>query len=312
VALATTARSPKSCVISFRYGVSPQPAQALVGQLAATIGAPLAAELLTSDQSTEAGTFAQRARVLLLREQLRSLDDAESRRLIALADALVRKSVWIVGGDGWAYDIGFGGLDHVLAMGRNVNVLVLDTEVYSNTGGQQSKATPLGATAKFAASGKSLAKKDLGLMAMTYGHVYVATIALGAKDAHAVKVLQEAEAFPGPSLVIAYSHCIAHGYDLANGVDHQRAAVESGYWPLYRYDPRRAEAGLPPLQLDSARPKADVGTFMESESRFRVIQQQAPERFAHLVGQARHAQTVRRALYEQLSAASPTPPDGPH
>jgi pyruvate-ferredoxin/flavodoxin oxidoreductase len=277
-------------------------ARALVSQLATGIGGELAAALLDPDQSTEAGIAEQRRRVALLRERLASMNDGDARRLALMADALVRKSVWIIGGDGWAYDIGFGGLDHVLAAGQKVNVLVMDTEVYSNTGGQQSKATPLGAAAKFAVAGKSRAKKDLGLMAMTYGNVYVARIALGAKDAHALRVLQEAEAFPGPSLVIAYAHCIAHGYDLAGGVDHQRMAVESGYWPLYRYDPRRVADGLPPLQLDSGPPKGDIGAYMESETRFRVIQQQAPERFRELVERARHDQSVQRQLYEQLSA----------
>jgi pyruvate-ferredoxin/flavodoxin oxidoreductase len=279
-----------------------QQARALVMKLAPQIGEVLAADLLCGDQSSEAGIAAQRARVVRLRDQLAAEQRPDARTLLQLADALVDKSVWIVGGDGWAYDIGFGGLDHVLSTGRKVNVLVMDTEVYSNTGGQQSKATPLGAAAKFAVAGKSQAKKDLGLMAMTYGHVYVARIALGAKDAHAVKVLQEAEAFPGPSLVIAYAHCIAHGYDLADGVEHQKMAVDSGYWPLYRYDPRRAEQGLAPLQLDSGPPKGDLREYMESEMRFRVIQQRSPERFAELVERARHEQTVRRALYEQLSA----------
>ena len=163
------------------------------------------------------------------------------RELDALADYLVKKSVWIVGGDGWAYDIGYGGLDHVLASGANVNVLVLDTEVYSNTGGQQSKATPTGAAAKFAVAGKGGGKKDLGLMAMAYGHVYVAQVAFGAKDAQTLKAFIEAESYPGPSLIIAYSHCIAHGYDMAFGIEHQKLATDSGYWPLYRYDPRRAD-----------------------------------------------------------------------
>jgi pyruvate-ferredoxin/flavodoxin oxidoreductase len=219
----------------------------------------------------------------------------------------VQKSVWIVGGDGWAYDIGFGGLDHVLAMGRKVNVLVMDTEVYSNTGGQQSKATPLGASAKFAASGKGLAKKDLGLMAMTYGSVYVARVALGAKDAHTVKVLQEADAFPGPSLIIAYAHCIAHGYDLMDGVAHQKMAVDSGYWPLYRYDPRRATEGKAAFQLDSGPARTDVHDYMESESRFRVIEQQDPERFKALVTKARTELGARYALYAHLSKLLPTP-----
>ena len=178
----------------------------------------------------------------------------------------MKKSVWIVGGDGWAYDIGYGGLDHVLASGANVNVLVLDTEVYSNTGGQQSKATPIGAAAKFAVAGKAGGKKDLGLMAMAYGHVYVAQVAFGAKDAQTVKAFLEAEAYPGPSLIIAYSHCIAHGYDMAFGLEQQKLAADSGYWPLYRYDPRRADAGEPPLVLDSPAPKVDVSTLMASES----------------------------------------------
>jgi pyruvate-ferredoxin/flavodoxin oxidoreductase len=276
-------------------------ARSLVSRLAVQVGDRLADDLRSADQSTEAGIVLQRERVAALREILQRLGGPEAARLAACADALVRKSVWIVGGDGWAYDIGFGGLDHVLATGADVNVLVLDTEVYSNTGGQQSKATPLGAAAKFAARGKAQGKKDLGLMAMTYGNVYVARVALGAKDAHAVRAFQEAESFRGPSLIIAYAHCIAHGYDMADGLDHQRMAVDSGYWPLYRYDPRRAADGLPPLQLDSGTAKTDVGTYMETETRFRVVQQRDPERFASLVERARHDIGVRRALYEQLA-----------
>jgi pyruvate-ferredoxin/flavodoxin oxidoreductase len=289
--------------LGFRLALDSQERQArsLLERLAPHLDAALVIDLLAADQSTESGIAAQRERVATLRAALATLNGADARQLAQSADVLVRKSVWIIGGDGWAYDIGFGGLDHVIALGRKVNILVLDTEVYSNTGGQQSKATPIGATAKFAALGKTQSKKDLGLMAMTYGNVYVARVALGAKDAHTVKALQEAEAFPGPSLVIAYAHCIAHGYDLAAGVEHQRAAVDSGYWPLYRYDPRRAAEGLPPLQLDSGPPKADLGVYMQSEGRFRVIQQTAPERFAQLTDQARHDQAVRRALYERLS-----------
>jgi len=299
-----------------------QQARALVERLSATVGQPLASDLLTADQSNETGIAAQRVRVARLKDLLASAADDEARRLRSIADSLVRKSVWIVGGDGWAYDIGFGGLDHVIATGRKVNLLVLDTEVYSNTGGQQSKATPLGAAAKFATRGKSLGKKDLGLMAMTYGTVYVARVALAAKDAQTLKALQEAEAFPGPALVIAYAHCIAHGYDMSDGIAHQRAAVETGYWPLYRYDPRRAAQGLPPLQLDSPRPTSDVAAFMESEDRFRVIRQQAPDRFARLADQARHDQAARRMLYERLStmvdeetvrlpSGAPAIPEGP-
>jgi pyruvate-ferredoxin/flavodoxin oxidoreductase len=180
--------------------------------------------------------------------------------LAAAADHLVKKSVWIIGGDGWAYDIGYGGLDHVLASGANVNVLVLDTEVYSNTGGQQSKSTPTGAAATFAAAGKSGSKKDLRLMAMAYGHVYVAQVAFGAKDAQTLKAILDAESYDGPSLVIGYSHCIAHGFDLRFGLDHQKLAADSGYWPLYRYDPRRAEAGESPLVLDSPPPRLRSGS----------------------------------------------------
>ena len=283
-------------------------ARRLLGDLRDALDPSLVEALLSADQSDEAGIARQRERVTVLKAVLAAVADERARRLEQMADYLVRKSVWIVGGDGWAYDIGFGGLDHVLALGRKVNVLVMDTEVYSNTGGQQSKATPLGAAAKFAASGKTLAKKDLGLMAMTYGHVYVARIALGAKDAHAVKVLQEAEAFPGPSLVIAYAHCIAHGYELRDGVAHQKQAVDSGYWPLYRFDPRRAAQGLPPLQLDSGSAKTDLQEYLHSESRFRVIDQQDPERFASLVARAKHELASKYALYEQLSRVTPAAP----
>jgi pyruvate-ferredoxin/flavodoxin oxidoreductase len=209
--------------------------------------------------------------------------------------------VWIVGGDGWAYDIGYGGLDHVLSMGKDVNVLVLDTEVYSNTGGQQSKATPKGAAAKFAMAGKAVPKKDLGLMAMAYGNVYVANVAFGARDAQTVKAFLEAESYPGPSLIIAFSHCIAHGYDMAYGLDQQRLAVETGYWPLYRYDPRAAAAGESPLKLESAAPKLDLGKFMRNETRFRVVEQQDPERFRALLAQAQQEVRARRALYEELA-----------
>ena len=191
----------------------------------------------------------------------------------------MKKSVWLVGGDGWAYDIGFGGLDHVLASRRDVNVLVLDTEVYSNTGGQQSKATPLGAAAKFAAAGKATPKKDLGLIATCYGHVYVARVAFGAKRPQTVQALLEAEAYPGPSLIIAYSHCIAHGYDMAYGVEQQKLAVDSGVWPLYRFDPRRVAAGEPPLHLDSGRRKARVADYMRNEARFRMVERTDPARF---------------------------------
>ena len=210
----------------------------LVERLRSTIGNELVDALLSADQSNEDGIAAQRERVAQLQEKLGKSDEPAVRDLVMLADKLVRKDVWIIGGDGWAYDIGYGGLDHVLASGRNVNILVLDTEVYSNTGGQSSKSTPLGAVAKFAAGGKRTPKKDLGKMAMDYGYVYVARIAMGANDAQTLRALLEAESYDGPSLIIAYSHCIAHGINMAKGMDQQRLAVESGYWPLYRYDPR--------------------------------------------------------------------------
>jgi pyruvate-ferredoxin/flavodoxin oxidoreductase len=266
------------------------------------LAADVVAALLSADQSTDAGLDAQRARVAALKTQLASIADPQAKRLAVLADALVKKSVWIVGGDGWAYDIGYGGLDHVLATGKNVNVLVLDTEVYSNTGGQQSKATPMGASAKFAASGKATNKKDLALLAMAYGSVYVARVAFGAKDAQTVKAFQEAEAYPGPSLIIAYSTCIAHGYDMAHSLDQQKLAVETGYWPLFRFDPRRAAEGLPPMQLESGPPKGDVGRYMRNESRFRAVEQMYPERYKELLAGAQAHIRERYAHYEELAA----------
>jgi pyruvate-ferredoxin/flavodoxin oxidoreductase len=257
--------------------------------------------LLKADQTTEAGIAEQRARVVALHEKLKGLADPAARQLEQVADYLVRKSVWIVGGDGWAYDIGYGGLDHVLSMGKDVNILVLDTEVYSNTGGQQSKATPKGAAAKFAMAGKAVPKKDLGLMAMAYGNVYVANVAFGARDAQTVKAFLEAESYPGPSLIIAFSHCIAHGYDMAYGLDQQKLAVDTGYWPLYRYDPRAAATGESPLKLESAAPKLDLGKYMRNETRFRVVEQQDPERFRRLLAEAQQEVRARRALYEELA-----------
>ena len=290
-------------------------AESLVRRLGGRLGDALADGLLAADQHDEAGIAAQRARVDTLRAVLRGIDEAAARRLETLAGALVRKDVWIVGGDGWAYDIGFGGLDHVLALGRDVNVLVLDTEVYSNTGGQQSKATPLGASAKFAIAGKSVPKKDLGLMAMSYGNVYVAHVAFGAKDQHTVRAFQEAAAHPGPSLIIAYSHCIAHGYDLAFGLEQQKRAVASGYWPLYRWDPRRIAAGESPLLLDSAAGTGGLVEFMRHENRFRVIEQENPARFKQLAAAAQEQQARRFRVYQELAhlhltggTAAGTPP----
>ena len=207
-----------------------------------------------ADQSTEAQINAQRRRVLEVRSKLSTVDSDAARTLLSIVDSLVRKSVWILGGDGWAYDIGFGGLDQVLGSGKNIKVLVLDTETYSNTGGQMSKSTPRGAVAKFAAAGKQTSKKDIAMEAVAYGSVYVARVAIGAQDMHTVKAFQEAEAYDGPALIIAYSHCIAHGYDLTHGLDQQKAAVASGYWPLMRYNPTLRETGKNPFQLDSKAP----------------------------------------------------------
>ncbi len=271
--------------------------QALAGQ----VGDELAAGLLAAEEPGEEALRSRREKVLRLRERLHGLTDPKARMLETLADALVAKSVWLVGGDGWAYDIGFGGLDHVLSTGRKVNVLVLDTEVYSNTGGQQSKATPMGAAAKFAVAGKETPKKDLGMLAMSYGNVYVARIAFGAKINQTVQTLLEAEAYPGPSLVIAYSHCIAHGYDLVHGADQQKLAVDSGVWPLYRFDPRRIAEGLAPLQLDSAPPKVSARDYMRNETRFSMIEKQDPERFKRLLEAASHQAAQRFAIYQQLA-----------
>ena len=226
-----------------------------------------------------------------------------------MADALVPTSVWIVGGDGWAYDIGFGGLDHVLASGRDVNVLVLDTEVYSNTGGQASKATPRGAVAKFAAGGKSGGKKDLGMIATAYGNVYVGQIAMGADMPHTVKVLAEAEAHRGPSLVIAYSHCIAHGIDMSTAMTHQREAVASGYWPLWRYDPAAVERAEHPLRLDSKAPTIPLRQFEEQEARFAMLERIDPERARDLSAKAQADVDARRHLYEQMAGVDHGPGD---
>jgi pyruvate-ferredoxin/flavodoxin oxidoreductase len=282
-------------------------ARELLRRLAPQLPGTLVAELLGADQSSEAGIAAQRARIAHLQAQLAGRPDPEVTRLALTADYLVKKNVWIVGGDGWAYDIGFGGLDHVLASGRDVNVLVLDTEVYSNTGGQQSKATPLGAAAKFAAAGKELPKKDLGLMAMSYGNVYVAKIAFGAKDHQTVKAFLEAESYPGPSLIIAYSHCIAHGYDMAFGAEQQKLAVECGTWPLYRFDPRRVGTGEPPLVLDCGEPKIRVAQYMKNENRFRMLERLGPDRARDLTAAAQLETERRFRHYQQLAKLTDAP-----
>ena len=276
-------------------------ARELTHNLGDKIGGDLTDALLTADQSTDAGIDEQRERIETLREKLEGIEGPNARRLETVIDYLARKTLWIVGGDGWAYDIGFGGLDHVLGMNKNVNILVLDTEVYSNTGGQSSKATPLGASAKFAMAGKSTGKKDLGMMAMSYGNVYVAKIALGASDKSTVQALMEAEAFPGPSLVIAYAHCIAHGYDLVNGLNQQKLAVDSGIWPLYRFDPRRIAEDLPPLVMDCRAPKIKVEEYMRNETRFTSVERLDKERFDRLLVEAQTGVDQRFAVYQQLA-----------
>jgi pyruvate-ferredoxin/flavodoxin oxidoreductase len=277
-------------------------AKELLPQLAGVIGEQLVAELLEADQSTEAGIIAQRERVNLLKERLSGIDDPQARDLASIADNLVKKSVWIVGGDGWAYDIGYGGLDHVLAMGRNVNLLVLDTEVYSNTGGQASKSTPRAAVAKFAAQGKNTPKKDLGMIAMAYGYVYVARIAMGASDQQTLRAFLEAEAYDGPSLIIAYSHCIAHGYDLVKGLEQQKLAVQSGFWPLYRFNPALAAEGKNPLSIDSKEPTISFEEYAYNETRYRMLLQSDEQRAETLMKLAEKDVKGRWELYRQMAA----------
>ncbi|MCB9118213.1 MAG: pyruvate:ferredoxin (flavodoxin) oxidoreductase [Caldilinea sp.] len=274
----------------------------LVVRLRDVIGAELADALLAAPQTEEPDIAAQRERVEQLRAKLAGADSPEARDLLSLADKLIKKDVWIVGGDGWAYDIGYGGVDHVLASGRNVNIIVLDTEVYSNTGGQSSKATPLGAVAKFAASGKRTPKKDLAKMAIDYGYVYVARIAMGASDAQTLRAIQEAESYDGPSLIIAYSHCIAHGINMAKGLDQQRLAVESGYWPLYRYDPRLREEGKNPFQLDSKPPKVQFREYALNETRYRMLMQSDPAVSEALIAEAQDLIALRWKDLEYLAA----------
>jgi pyruvate-ferredoxin/flavodoxin oxidoreductase len=288
--------------LGLRLGYEQQLAEArrLVAELAPALGVDFAAEILGADQSAEAGVAAQRDRVSALKHTLSTIDGPASRRLFGLADELVVKSFWIVGGDGWAYDIGFGGLDHVLGSGRNVNLLVLDTEVYSNTGGQASKATPRGAAAKFASSGKGTPKKDLGAIARAYGDVYVAQIALGANEMQTVRALLEAEAWSGPSLVVAYSTCIAHGIDMATSMGQQKSAVASGYWPLYRYHPSPAPDARP-FQLDSKKPTLGLVDFALTETRFAALARSDPERARHLLGLAQADVDERWRYYEQLA-----------
>jgi len=300
--------------LGFRVSIDKQAefARELVKRLAKPIGEDFAASLLNAPQKDEADIALQRERVSFLKERLTHLNVPEARQLLAVADMLVKKSVWIIGGDGWAYDIGYGGLDHVMASGRNVNILVLDTEVYSNTGGQASKSTPRGAVAKFAAGGKPAPKKDLGLMAMSYGNVYVASVAMGAKDEQTLKAFLEAEAYNGPSLIIAYSHCIAHGINMTTAMSDQKVAVESGQWLLYRYNPERRRAGENPLVLDSRTPTRKVEEFLLQQTRFKMLTKSKPEDAKRLWKQAQRDAEVRYQLYEYFAQRKPEPlPIGP-
>jgi pyruvate-ferredoxin/flavodoxin oxidoreductase len=302
--------------LGFRVSIDKQKefASEKLQALAPQVGDELVRAILTAEQRDEAGIFEQRQRVATLKDKLARLDSPDARQLLSLADALVKKSVWIMGGDGWAYDIGFGGLDHVLASRLNVNVLVLDTEVYSNTGGQMSKATPRGAVAKFAAGGKPVIKKDLGRIAMTYGHVYVASVAMGARDEHTLRAFLEAESYEGPSLIIAYSHCIAHGINMSTAMQNQKTAVNSGQWLLYRFDPRRVAQGENPLQLDSRAPKQKVMDFLMMENRFKMLLKSDPERAKRLFQEAQGDAERRYKRFEYLATWKPngqkSPVDG--
>ena len=277
-------------------------ARDILPTFAGELGSDLVDSLLKADQTSDLGIKQQRERVESLKEKLTTCKNPQAKNLSAVADALVKKSVWIVGGDGWAYDIGFGGLDHVLSTGRDVNMLVLDTEVYSNTGGQASKSTPRGAVARFAASGKGLPKKDLGLMAIAYGYVYVARVAMGFNDQHTLKAFLEAESYPGPSIIIAYSHCISHGIDMAKGLEQQKLAVQCGLWPLYRYDPRLAADGKNPLLIDYKEPTIPVDQYMYNETRFRMLTQSDEARAETLLKLSREDAKARWTFYSQMAA----------
>lgn len=274
----------------------------LLDRLSSDIGKDLVGEIKKADQSTEEGLYRQRERVKILEEKLKKIDKVEAKDLLSLKDVLTKKSVWILGGDGWAYDIGYGGLDHVIAQRRNVNILVLDSETYSNTGGQMSKATPLGAIAKFAAGGKRTFKKDLAMMAISYGDVYVARVAMGANDAQVIKAFREAEVFNGPSLIIAYSPCISHGYNLIRGLEQQKLAVQSGYWPLIRFNPDLAKEGKNPLQLDSKAPSIPLKEYIYNENRYKMLTRIMPEEAKKLLKEAQEGVLKRWKLYEHLAS----------
>ena len=281
----------------------------LLQQCTDILGEELVYALLSTDQSTQAGINAQRERVALLKQRLQSLSSSEGtankdgriHNLLSVADALVRKSVWIIGGDGWAYDIGYGGLDHVLASGHNVNILVLDTEVYPNTGGQASKSTPRAAVAKFAARGKATRKKDLGLLAMSYGNVYVASVAMGANDQQTLHAFLEAEAYAGPSLIIAYSTCIAHGFVMSKGLEQEKLAVQTGYWPLYRYNPARLAEGRNPFTLDSKAPTLPLEQYAYNETRYQMLLQSNEEHAKALMQQAQQDVRERWQQYQHMA-----------
>jgi pyruvate-ferredoxin/flavodoxin oxidoreductase len=290
--------------LGYRLAIDKQTeiARALLKQLAPEVGEVLASEILEADQVTESEFAVQRQRVVALQDKLACRKDEAALTLLTLSDFLTRRSVWIVGGDGWAYDIGYGGLDHVLAQDRDVNILVLDTEVYSNTGGQSSKATPLGASAKFAASGKKTPRKDLAMQAIAYGYIYVAQVAMGANSEQTLIAFREAEAYPGPSLILAYSHCIAHGFDLRFGMKQQARATAAGYWPLFRYDPTLRRRGANPFRLDSPKPRLKLEDFAYRELRYKVIADSDPESAAHMLRQAQAALEERYRTYEDLAA----------
>jgi len=277
-------------------------AEELLKKLAGDLGDDLVKAIVEADQTTETGIYDQRERIAILKKKLSAINKPEAKQLLNVSDSLIKKSVWIVGGDGWAYDIGYGGLDHVLASGKNVNVLVLDTEVYSNTGGQMSKATPRSAVAKFAAGGKPLPKKDLGMIAMSYSNIYVAQIAMGSNDLQTVRAFLEAEAYEGPSIIIAYSHCIAHGINMQTGMDNQKAAVDSGHWPLYRYNPELMKEGKNPLKLDSKAPTIKFKDYAYLETRYKMLTKSKPEEAKRLIELAQHDVEMRWQMYEQLAS----------
>ena len=270
-------------------------------ELKGELGEGYVKDIVEAKQTLESELVEQRVRVDDLMEKLRSIDKPAAKHLLSVADQLVRRSVWLIGGDGWAYDIGYGGLDHALASGRNINVLVLDTEVYSNTGGQSSKSTPTAATAKFAAGGKAGGKKDLAMQAISYGNVYVARVAFGANPQQALLAMREAEAYDGPSLILAYSHCIAHGYDLKNGLDQQQKAVASGHWPLLRYNPMLRKKNQNPFVLDSTRPTITLKDYTYNELRYKVLTMTNPEVAEHLMNHAQDLVNLKWKTYEELA-----------